>query len=116
MPNFFQRTLQTSSFKPHGDPMSYEPVGISPTVQARNQMPVSSWSPTASKCYNQDSKVYNLLFCQNTKYFTLHDPKPPPKTELKRAGKMVQRVRALTALTKVPSSNPSNHMVAHNHP
>jgi hypothetical protein len=33
-----------------------------------------------------------------------------------RAGEMVQRVRALTALLEVLSSNPSNHMVAHNHP
>jgi hypothetical protein len=32
------------------------------------------------------------------------------------AGEMAQRVRALTALLKVLSSNPSNHMVAHNHP
>jgi hypothetical protein len=32
------------------------------------------------------------------------------------AGEMAQRVRALTALPKVLSSNPSNHMVAHNHP
>jgi hypothetical protein len=32
-----------------------------------------------------------------------------------RAGEMAQRVRALTALAKVLSSNPSNHMVAHNH-
>jgi hypothetical protein len=32
-----------------------------------------------------------------------------------RAGKMAQQVRALTALPKVLSSNPSNHMVAHNH-
>jgi hypothetical protein len=32
------------------------------------------------------------------------------------AGKMAQWVRALTALLKVLSSNPSNHMVAHNHP
>jgi hypothetical protein len=28
---------------------------------------------------------------------------------------MTQRVRALAALPKVLSSNPSNHMVAHNH-
>ena len=32
------------------------------------------------------------------------------------AGEMAQRVRALTALPKVLSSNPSNHMMAHNHP
>jgi hypothetical protein len=31
------------------------------------------------------------------------------------AGEMAQWVRAPTALPKVPSSNPSNHMVAHNH-
>jgi hypothetical protein len=28
---------------------------------------------------------------------------------------MAQRVRALTTLLKVLSSNPSNHIVAHNH-
>jgi hypothetical protein len=32
------------------------------------------------------------------------------------AGEMAQWVRAPTALPKVQSSNPSNHMVAHNHP
>jgi hypothetical protein len=32
------------------------------------------------------------------------------------AGKMAQLVRALTALPKVLSSNPSSHIVAHNHP
>jgi hypothetical protein len=31
------------------------------------------------------------------------------------AGEMAQRLRALIALPEVPSSNPSNHMVAHNH-
>jgi hypothetical protein len=30
------------------------------------------------------------------------------------AGEMAQRLRALTALPEVLSSNPSNHMVAHN--
>jgi hypothetical protein len=33
----------------------------------------------------------------------------------KGAGEMAQRVRALTVLPEVLSSNPSNHMVAHNH-
>jgi hypothetical protein len=33
-----------------------------------------------------------------------------------QAGEMAQWLRALTALPKVLSSNPSNHMVAHNHP
>ena len=31
------------------------------------------------------------------------------------AGEMAQQVRALAALLKVLSSNPSNHMVSHNH-
>jgi len=31
------------------------------------------------------------------------------------AGEMAQWLRALTALPEVPSANPSNHMVAHNH-
>jgi hypothetical protein len=31
------------------------------------------------------------------------------------AGEMAQRLRALTALPKVLSSNPRKHMVAHNH-
>jgi predicted MarR family transcription regulator len=32
-----------------------------------------------------------------------------------RAGEMVQQLRELTALLKVLSSNPSNHMVSHKH-
>jgi hypothetical protein len=31
------------------------------------------------------------------------------------AGEMAWRLRALAALSEVLSSNPSNHMVAHNH-
>jgi hypothetical protein len=42
--------------------------------------------------------------------------KKPKKKPKRWAGKMAQRVRALTALLKVLSSNPSNHMVTHNHP
>jgi hypothetical protein len=34
----------------------------------------------------------------------------------KRAGEMAQWLRALTSLPKILSSNPNNHMVAHNHP
>ena len=37
------------------------------------------------------------------------------KKILLRAREMAQRLRALTALPKVLSSNSSNHMVAHNH-
>jgi hypothetical protein len=38
------------------------------------------------------------------------------KKTIFRAGEMAQWLRALTALLKVLSSNPRNHMVAHNHP
>jgi hypothetical protein len=38
------------------------------------------------------------------------------KKKIIGAGEMAQWLRAPTALPKVPSSNPSNHMVAHNHP
>jgi hypothetical protein len=44
---------------------------------------------------------------------------PLRKTFLKAdegAGEMAQWLTAPTALPKVLSSNPSNHMVAHNHP
>jgi hypothetical protein len=52
--------------------------------------------------------------------FLLEDtPSAPCKLKTKqnknRAGEMVQRLRALAALPKLLSSNPSNHMVAHNH-
>jgi hypothetical protein len=33
-----------------------------------------------------------------------------------RAGEMAQRLKAPTALPKLVSLNPSNHMVAYNHP
>jgi hypothetical protein len=39
-----------------------------------------------------------------------------PRLQRSGAGEMAQPVRVLTALLKVLSSNPSNHMVAHNHP
>jgi hypothetical protein len=38
------------------------------------------------------------------------------KNQNSGAGEMAQKLRALTALPKVLSSIPSNHMVAHNHP
>jgi hypothetical protein len=38
------------------------------------------------------------------------------KNSVIRAGEMAQWLRAQTALPKVLSSNPSNHMVAHIHP
>jgi hypothetical protein len=49
-------------------------------------------------------RVYFILFLENLSL----------KVKL-RAGEMTQQLRALTALLEVLSSNPSNHMVAHNH-
>jgi hypothetical protein len=40
---------------------------------------------------------------------------PHSTTTYCKAVEMAQWLRALTALPKVLSSNPSNHMVAHNH-
>jgi hypothetical protein len=37
------------------------------------------------------------------------------KIKVEGAGEMAHQVRALTALLKILSSIPSNHMVAHNH-
>jgi hypothetical protein len=37
------------------------------------------------------------------------------KVILSGAGEIAQWIRALTALLKIPSSNPSNHMVVHNY-
>ena len=39
-----------------------------------------------------------------------------PFEKTTKAGEMAQLLRALTALPKVLSSNPSNHMVAHRMP
>jgi hypothetical protein len=41
--------------------------------------------------------------------------KKKKRKEVRGWREMAQRVRALTALLKVLSSIPSNHMVAHNH-
>jgi hypothetical protein len=38
------------------------------------------------------------------------------KNKVHGAGEMAQRLRALTALLKILSSNPSNHTVVHNQP
>jgi hypothetical protein len=57
---------------------------------------------------------YPALTMLHKRYLELHH-----YADLKlwdQAGGMAQRVRALTVLLKVLSSNPSNHMVAHNHP
>jgi hypothetical protein len=49
------------------------------------------------------------------KFSTLYNEYIPIKKKYIGAGEMAQQLRAPTALPKVPSSNPSNHMVAHNH-
>ena len=46
----------------------------------------------------------------------LEEEEEEEEGEEEEAREMAQQLRALTAPPKVLSSNPSNHMVAHNHP
>ena len=57
-----------------------------------------------------DSEIAHLLGMMAILEMPLHI-----KTDDAWAGEMTQWLRALTALPEVLSSNPSNHMVAHNH-
>jgi hypothetical protein len=41
---------------------------------------------------------------------------PVSRNKAGGSGEMAQQLKALTALLKVLSSNPSNHIVVHNHP
>jgi len=50
---------------------------------------------------------------QKDKHFLSYAESPLNKG--KQAGQVAQWLRALSALPEVLSSNPSNHMVAHNH-
>jgi len=52
---------------------------------------------------------------RGNRYFRKMNTEKAMQEAKKRAGEMSQRLRALTALPEVLSSNPSNHMVAHNH-
>jgi len=45
----------------------------------------------------------------------IHIRQNNPLKNKNQAGEMTQRLEALTALPEVLSSNPSNHVVAHNH-
>jgi hypothetical protein len=53
-------------------------------------------------------------FCRVPIPFRVFNPSSNSSSNF-RAGEMAQWLRALTDLLKVLSSNPSNHMVAHNH-
>jgi len=44
-----------------------------------------------------------------------HIPKNKHQERIQGVGKMAQSLRVLTLLPRILSSNPSNHMVAHNH-
>jgi hypothetical protein len=56
------------------------------------------WVPWAWTLVYTDTHIHTLL-----------------RTKLQGVGELAQRLRALTALLEVLSSNPSNHMEAHNH-
>jgi hypothetical protein len=72
-------------------------------------------SSVLSKTSNQGEEGHNGLYQPAMSRLS------QPALELKiinisgRAGEMAQWLRVPTALPKVLSSNPSNHMVAHNH-
>jgi hypothetical protein len=53
--------------------------------------------------------IYNKTPSQNS------NNNEEPHRDINSSGEMAQKLRALTALPKVLSSNSSNHMVAHNH-
>jgi hypothetical protein len=57
---------------------------------------------------------YNLLLLAN--WLVGFNTGTPKIMTLRGAGEMAQQLRAMTALQEVLNSNPSNHMVAHNHP
>jgi hypothetical protein len=57
-----------------------------------------------------------LMWKESSYIIHKHNMQRDPESKGRmRAGEMAQWVRALTALLEVLSSNPNNHMVAHNH-
>jgi hypothetical protein len=66
-----------------------------------------SYCPIAVKRHNDQGSSYKRKHLTGSLLTVLES--------LAWAGEMAQLLRALTALPKVLSSNPSNHMVAHNH-
>jgi hypothetical protein len=78
------------------------------TIAASHILLLSPWNVTSGF---QDKHATSIKLILNFK--DLVEKKKKSKTW---AGEMAQWLGALTALLKVLSSNPSNHMVAHNHP
>ena len=72
------------------------------TVEAKSRLPQNVLWPPQGLC---DVRIHWCTQIDNV-----------IKSKNKGDGEMAQWVRALTALPKDLSSNPSNHMVAHNHP
>jgi hypothetical protein len=101
---FRSSCLQGNHF-PNGA-VSLDPVynfSVSLVVVAHTFNP-STWEAEASLIYRENSRTSRARW-RNSVF-----------KKSRRAVEMAQQVRALTALPKVLSSNPSNHMVAHNHP
>ena len=75
----------------------------------------TQWSCTGHSRASKQSvtiPVLALLKATMSSWHSLWKGAPEQKT---RAGEMAQWLRALTVLLEVLSSNPSNHLVAHNH-
>jgi hypothetical protein len=71
-----------------------------------------------ARCRPQISQFFSSIVIHLIFFLRLYFPslgKVTFKSGINGAGEMTQWLRVLIALLKVMSSNPSNHMMAHNH-
>jgi hypothetical protein len=80
----------------------------------KTKRPPTDWERIFTKPKADRGLISNLY--KELKKLDSRNSNNPIKKWVSGAGEMAQWLRALTALRKVLSSNPSNHMVAHNHP
>jgi len=78
-----------------------------------------NWNPALGGRRKLQVLILLLILCcayrQESCIAALQEAQKAAERDRCRAGEMAQRLRALTALPEVLSSNPTNHMVAHNH-
>jgi hypothetical protein len=65
-------------------------------------------------------RIFVVIYTHTDAHTPWHRPAPHKLKKkiiisLKRDGEVAQQLRALTALPELPSSIPSDHMVAHSH-
>jgi hypothetical protein len=89
-----------------------------PALGRQRQADFWVWGQPGLQSEFQDSQGYTEKPClenHNQTKPNQNKTKQNKKNGSHRTGEMTQQLRALTALLKVLSSNPSNHMVAHSH-